>query len=288
MNCLRASGIFLATLALAATCLAQTKISGTVKCGKPDQFHQINIGDKPGHAYAISQDKCTWAKPMTINGIQTKEDLGTNFSEMTGNSAHGHGYVLGTMSNGDKFVATTESMDTYDNGKAIGTQGTWSFASGGTGSMMGVSGSGTYKGAPDAEGNMVINVEGSYHGGKAAGGIRGGGKKCEDCVATDFPGPDKFTFTECTAPGYCKTGNTSLLHTVAIEQCQNQNSSACTGDCKGNVCAGTWDSKRSNGLTVTAAVGGGKCTDPKQVSCDVTLNVAAGGMLACKCSCNPR
>ncbi len=154
------SGILL-VLALAAISAAQTKISGTVSCGKPDQFQKIDIGDKPGHAYAISQGKCTWTKPMDIAGTQTQTDVGTDFNEMTSTGAHGHGYVLGTMTSGDKFVVRTQGMDTYKDGKPQSTQGTWSFVSA-TGKLKGIVGKGSYKGKPDSDGNMVIDVEGSY------------------------------------------------------------------------------------------------------------------------------
>src|SRR5262249_407710 len=65
-------------LALSFFAAAQTKISGTVKCGNPDQFQKIDVGDKPGHALAVSQSKCTWTKPVDIAGAQTKDDLGPN------------------------------------------------------------------------------------------------------------------------------------------------------------------------------------------------------------------
>src|SRR5262245_10338451 len=121
----KAATLLFVALALPALAEAQTKISGTVKCGKPDQEQKIDIGDKPGHAYAISQGKCTWTKPMTIAGIQTKEDVGTNSEEITSTGARGRGYVLGTMSNGDKFTVRTEGTDTLKDGKPQGSAGTW-------------------------------------------------------------------------------------------------------------------------------------------------------------------
>src|SRR5512146_1544008 len=148
-------------LALPVLTAAQTKISGTVKCGKPDQLSKLDIGDKPGHAYAISQGKCTWTKPMTIAGIQTKEDVGTDTQESTATSAHSRGYVLGTMSNGDKFTVRTQATDTLKDGQPQSTSGTWSFVSG-TGKIKGIKGGGKFKGKPDAEGAMVIEVEGEY------------------------------------------------------------------------------------------------------------------------------
>ena len=96
MRCRSISGILIA-LALAVVAVAQTKISGTLNCAKPDQFQKIDIGDKPGHAYAISQGKCTWSKPMEIEGTQTKSDLVTGFSEMNGATAKDHGVAVDTL-----------------------------------------------------------------------------------------------------------------------------------------------------------------------------------------------
>lgn len=148
-------------LSFSVLAVAQTKISGTVKCGNPDQFQKIDVGDKPGHALAVSQGKCTWTKPMTIAGIQTKDDVGTNMEDMTASSAHDLGYVLGTMTNGDKFTVYTDGTDTLKDGKPESTTGTWSFVSG-TGKLRGIKGKGTFKGKPDAEGAMIIDVEGEY------------------------------------------------------------------------------------------------------------------------------
>ena len=102
---------FLTVLVLATLSFAQTKISGTVQCSKPDQQQKIEIGDQPGHAFAINQGKCKWTKPMEIAGTQTKEDIGTGFDEINGNKSHGHGYVVGTLANGDKMHVRTPTME---------------------------------------------------------------------------------------------------------------------------------------------------------------------------------
>lgn len=158
---LKAVAVFFIALALPALALAQTKISGTVKCGKPDQQQKIDVGDKPNHAFAISQGKCTWTKPMTIAEIQTHDDVATSSDEITSTSVRAHGYVLGTMSNSDKFTVRTHATDAVKDGNVQGTTGTWTFASG-TGKLKGIKGGGTFKGKPDAEGNMIIEVEGEY------------------------------------------------------------------------------------------------------------------------------
>jgi len=157
----KATKMFVISLALSALAGAQTKISGTVKCAKPDQQQKIDVGDKPGHAVAISQGKCTWTKPMQIAGIQTHEDVGTVSEEITSTSSHAQGYVLGTMSNGDKFTVRTQETDTLKDGKPQGATGTWKFASG-NGKMKGIKGGGKFTGKPDADGGMVYEVEGEY------------------------------------------------------------------------------------------------------------------------------
>ena len=75
-----------AALGLATLLSAQTKINGTVQCGKPDEQHMLEVGDRPGHSLMISKGKCAWTKPMEIAGTQTKEDVGTNFDETHGNN----------------------------------------------------------------------------------------------------------------------------------------------------------------------------------------------------------
>lgn len=140
---------------------AQTKVSGTVKCGKPDQFQKVDVGDKPGHAFAISQGKCTWTKPISIAGTQTKDDVDTNALEILESGAKTQGYVVGTLANGDKLYVRTAGKDTYKDGKPVNSTGNWSFA-GGTGKTAGITGGGTYTGKPDSDGSFVIEVKGQY------------------------------------------------------------------------------------------------------------------------------
>jgi hypothetical protein len=160
MRCRSISGILI-VLALAVVAVAQTKISGTLNCAKPDQFQKIDIGDKPGHAYAISQGKCTWSKPMEIEGTQTKSDVVTGFSELNGPTAKDHGVAVDTLASGDTFVAHTTATDIYKDGKSQVSEGTWVFTSA-TGKLKGITGKGTFKGKPDSEGNMIYDVEGTY------------------------------------------------------------------------------------------------------------------------------
>ena len=151
----------LAVLALATTASAQTKISGTIRCNKPDPQYGIDIGDRPGHGFGIDKAACTWTKPMEIAGIQTKEGYSVGFGESSGNKSSGHGIHVSTMANGDKFYVRFQGTDTMKDGAPQSAQGTWSFT-GGTGKLKGIKGKGTYKGTGGADGSFTYEVEGEY------------------------------------------------------------------------------------------------------------------------------
>jgi len=37
---------------------AQTKISGTMQCNKPEPAYSIEVGDRPGHAMLLVKESC--------------------------------------------------------------------------------------------------------------------------------------------------------------------------------------------------------------------------------------
>ncbi len=152
-------GIVLVFL-LATVAAAQTKVSGTSLCAKPDPQHMIEVGDRPNHALEIGQSKCTWTKPMDIAGTQTKDDVVTEAAEMRGTSSRDHGYVVGTLANGDKMFIRFQGTGTLKDGAPDTAEGNWSFA-GATGKLKGIKGKGTYKGKAGPEG-IAYEVEGEY------------------------------------------------------------------------------------------------------------------------------
>jgi hypothetical protein len=153
--------VLLAAAGLAPLAQAQTKISGTVQCAKPDKEFSIPVEGEAGHAYAISQGRCTWIKPMEIAGTKTKEDVLTNYDEVKGNVAHGHGDGVGTLVSGDQFKVRLEGKTLLKAGAPESSDGKWTFV-GGTGAVKTVKGGGTYtcKGTP--EGSMNCEVSGEY------------------------------------------------------------------------------------------------------------------------------
>ena len=152
---------FLIVSALANMAEAQTKISGTSQCAKPDPMHALEVGDRAGHSLTVSQSKCTWTKPMDIAGTQTKEDVVTASDDMRGNRSRSHGYVVGTVANGDKMFVRFEGSASLKDGKPETAEGKWSYT-GGTGKLKGIKGQGTYKGKASADGGITYEVEGEY------------------------------------------------------------------------------------------------------------------------------
>jgi hypothetical protein len=157
---MRTAVVLLAALALAPLAQAQTKISGTVQCAKPDKEFSIPVEGEPGHAYAISHGTCTWTKPMEIAGSRTKTDVLTNYDEVKGDTAHGHGDGLGTLVSGDQFRVRLEAKTLLKDAAPVSSDGKWKFV-GGTGALQTVKGGGTYtcKGGPEG---MTCEVSGEY------------------------------------------------------------------------------------------------------------------------------
>ena len=102
-------------------------------------------------------------------------------------------------------------------------------------------------------------------------------KKCKDCVATDFPGPDTIKLQYCTAASACKNNSPILLNEIANDQCRVGNTDSCNGDCgEGNTCSGIYDRARSAALTQTAAPAAKNTCKAPLILCDVTLDDRGG------------
>jgi hypothetical protein len=156
----KAALVFLVVLALAALAAAQNKFSGTWQSGKAEKEYKIEVGDRPGHAFAIAQGKCVFTKGE-IAGIQVKEEVWTGFSEITGNTVRFRFSGLLTMANGEKVYFRGESTATLKDGAPQTDEGKWTFT-GGTGNFKGLKGKGTYKGKYAADGTSTSEAEGEY------------------------------------------------------------------------------------------------------------------------------
>ena len=148
-------------LALASAASAQTKISGTLQCSKPDPMHSVEAGDRDKHSMAVAKIHCTWTKPMEMGGSQTKEGDNVEFDDTTGTSTSVRGVHWGTMANGDKYFVRYQGSATAKEGSAMTTSGTWSYT-GGTGKLKGLTGKGTYKGKGNPDGGATFEIQGDY------------------------------------------------------------------------------------------------------------------------------
>ena len=152
----------LSVLLLPAIAVAQTKISGAGRCGKPDVQHSVQVPDRPSHSFALSQAKCVWTKPWEIGGIKNKEGVGTVSEEVTGDTARSREVYVDTMESGDKAFYRYEATTTLKGGVPQSSQGRWTLM-GGTGKLKAIQGKGTCKVVGfEADGGLTFECEGEY------------------------------------------------------------------------------------------------------------------------------
>jgi hypothetical protein len=140
---------------------AATKASGTATC-KPDPASPapVAVSDMPNHALAIGKAQCTWTG-FSVAGQAYKDGVSTSLNEISGDTSSATGYHVATTTTGDTVTAKFQGKGMLKDGKNVSDGGTWSFTSG-TGKLKGITGKGTYKGTPNADGSMTYQVEGEY------------------------------------------------------------------------------------------------------------------------------
>ncbi len=153
--------LFACALAIALSAVAQTKTSGSIDCDRADPMQVIPIPDREGFAYVIGQYKCTWTKPVAIEGLEAKDFVNTVFNEVIGTSARITATGVAHLSNGDKFF--NHSTGTRDM-KTMTSSGKWAFTLG-TGKVSGIKGGGTYKckmKSAESGAGYTCDTEGEY------------------------------------------------------------------------------------------------------------------------------
>jgi hypothetical protein len=149
--------------AIAGSALAQTRISGTCKSGKPESSQStsqsIEVGDPAGHVLMINKGPCTWSVPMEIAGLKSTTATTAEAVDVTGAKFQTRGYVITTMENGDKAYGRYQGMGSVKEGVITG-EGTWSYTSG-TGKLKGVKAKGTFKSSGTTDAGE-FQVEGEY------------------------------------------------------------------------------------------------------------------------------
>ncbi len=146
--------------ASAGSALAQRKISGTCKGGKPDTSQSIEVGDQAGHMLIVEKGSCTWSVPFEMGGLKATTSTTAETVDVTGAKVQDQGYIVISMDNGDKAYARFQGMGNIKDGAATG-EGTWSLTSG-TGKLKGLKGKGTYKASGASGGAGEFQFEGEY------------------------------------------------------------------------------------------------------------------------------
>ena len=154
--CLVVAGV-MASVALSA----QTKISGTLSCNRPDPVNSIPTGNETGTVMTLAKIQCTWSKGMEMAGVTTQDGSSVAASEVQGGKTKDHGIHVGNMANGDKYYVHFQSTGTVKPDHSGTSDGTWSF-DGGTGKLKGLTGKGTFKSTNSADGTSTVDVVGEY------------------------------------------------------------------------------------------------------------------------------
>jgi hypothetical protein len=153
-------GLAVLLVAIAGSALAQTQISGTSKCGKPDASQPIEVGDQAGHMLVVEKGSCTWSLPLEMAGLKSTTYTVAEAVDVTGAKFQVRGYAVMGMDNGDKAYIRYQGAGTTTE-KASTGEGTWSYT-GGTGKLKGLKGKGSYKTSEATGGELETKVEGEY------------------------------------------------------------------------------------------------------------------------------
>jgi len=142
-------------------CSAQTKISAIGRCDPNAATQQLaEVGDGADHLLAVIKNSCAYVKPMVMEGLRSKTYTFTTFSDSLGTKSTQIGYAVVEMDNGDKAFVRFQGISIMKNDQPESDEGTWSYT-GGTGKLQGLTGKGTYKGAPGVDG-YAEQIEGNY------------------------------------------------------------------------------------------------------------------------------
>jgi len=148
-------------LLAAAGANAQDKISGSLKCGKPEADHELEVGDRPGHVMWLEKGSCTWME-MQPSMLKGKQYSFVSVGETTSARDTGNGYGVHTMEDGDKYFVAFHGATPLKDGKPAGDgRGTWSYT-GGTGKLKGLKGNGTYKLIHNEDDSVTVEFVGEY------------------------------------------------------------------------------------------------------------------------------
>ena len=124
MKTIRCGALLLAFL-VAGAAYGQTKISGSIQCGKFDPSYILPAGDSPGHVMTLGQAQCTWTKPFVVEGIALKTDVAWEFHDIHSGRGRVIGYAQDSDGNGNDTRLRFDGNLNVANGKLAKQTGTW-------------------------------------------------------------------------------------------------------------------------------------------------------------------
>jgi hypothetical protein len=138
---------------------AQTKLTSSGKCGKPDVHQDIAAGDQIGHLFTLASGKC--ATKGEVGGAASKEGVFSEYGEVSGDHSKVSGVFVETFDSGDKIFYTYQATGTMKDSAFQAGENKYQIT-GGTGKMKGIKGSGTCKTTGTADGGLEYACTGKY------------------------------------------------------------------------------------------------------------------------------
>ena len=138
---------------------AQTKLTSSGKCGKPDNQQSIAAGDQIGHLFTLASGKC--ATKGEVGGAASKEGVFSEHGEVSEDHSKVSGVYVETFDSGDKIFYTYQATGTMRDSAFQAGENKYQII-GGTGKMKGIEGSGTCKTTGTADGGLDYTCAGEY------------------------------------------------------------------------------------------------------------------------------
>ena len=139
---------------------AQVRILGTANCPTPTARYSLNVPANPGRVLSIAQGPCVWLKPWTIQGIASKEGVGTRFIELNGSTAKLRILYVETMANGDALTWEEQGTSVMKGRMVQSAETKWSVLEG-TGRFKGARGTGICSGVGQPDSSVTWRCRGT-------------------------------------------------------------------------------------------------------------------------------
>ncbi len=145
----------------AATASAQTKLTMSGKCARPE-MQSAPAGDTADHVFTLSTGKCTPTKPAEFAGSSSKEGAFAEHGEVVGGKGHAIGTYVETLANGEKVYYKYEASSVVDkDGVVQSWQNHW-VITGGSARLKGIKGEGTCTGKGGSDRSLEFDCTGDY------------------------------------------------------------------------------------------------------------------------------